>query len=60
MVKISEKIKHSKKPKISTIFFDSKGAMDRIEEGDFEDEDQGDDNDSHSKKKSKNNDDDDE
>ena len=55
-VKISQKMRGSKKPKITTIFFDSKGGLDRVEEGDFEDEDQGDD-DSSSKKKSKKNDD---
>ncbi len=39
MVKISEKVKGSKKPKLSTIYFDSKGTLDRIDEGDFDDDD---------------------
>ncbi|MEI6822900.1 MAG: PepSY-like domain-containing protein [Bacteroidota bacterium] len=56
VVKISQKMRGSKKPKITTIFFDSKGGLDRIEEGDFEDQDQGDE-DSSPKKKSKKNDD---
>ncbi len=43
-VKISQKVKGSKKPKLTTIYFDSKGVLDRVDEGDFDDDDQGDNN----------------